>query len=521
MLSRTRDFGSHSRWNFVGPDRQSSFSATAWGERRSPNDYYYKWVPSGYRPAGTRLPFAVGCPSKMTRDSDLGRPRQRRERSLRLGDAEDGVQAADVVLLKDVVGEESCPRMDGIPRCPDERTRASGGRCAKTLVSCIGLWRGFPGWVPSNTSVLTQKEDLVSEVTMESIGENDEHFDDAHALGEAFPPDGGEGGGQGDQAADNPPPGPGQRQYWDQTGGEYIAVRPSPGVGWPPAMQPPVLSQVMGSTGPLVGYGDGAPAPTPTHSQYGAMVPPAPTTTMATITPPSTRIRTAIPSYQSYPFCGGGTTPPSYPSLYSTQIPVTALAPPSQYTLSTSPAQYAPTPPAATIPVPAPNARAPTGSQPLMAGAPPPPEGSPPTGGGGLPAQGLAPVPGVPTPGGPPLPNHAGYGPPQAPLPYGYGNTYGPALGQRPFGMPSTIKNAIRMIKPFYSDSASVDKARTFWNAFVRATEGLDDALRLSASLSASRARLVNNGECIRKSTHSRFCEPGSITSLFVRPLSR
>ncbi|GMF34278.1 unnamed protein product [Phytophthora fragariaefolia] len=250
------------------------------------------------------------------------------------------------------------------------------------------------------------------------------------------------------------------------------------------------------------------------------MVPPTPTTTMATITPPPTRIRTAIPSYQNYtistPSAAAGvgsgysvfqpagwaqsvnpnrprsapdarttqpmtwispaeTKPPSYPSLYSTQIPVTALAPPSQYTLSTPPAQYAPTPPAATISVG-------TDGESTSGGG-----GTAPSwritsgGGGGAPTQGLAPVPGAPTPGGPPLSNHAGYGSPQAPLPYGYGNTYGRAPGQRHFGMPSTIRNAIRMIQPFYSDSASVDKARTFWNAFVRATEGLDDALRLSA----------------------------------------
>eukprot|EP00644_Phytophthora_capsici_P000684 jgi/Phyca11/109181/e_gw1.16.686.1 len=37
------------------------------------------------------------------------------------------------------------------------------------------------------------------------------------------------------------------------------------------------------------------------------------------------------------------------------------------------------------------------------------------------------------------------------------------------------------MIQPFYSDNSSVDKARTFWSAFERATEGLDDSIRLSA----------------------------------------
>ncbi|GMF23966.1 unnamed protein product [Phytophthora fragariaefolia] len=65
---------------------------------------------------------------------------------------------------------------------------------------------------------------------------------------------------------------PGQVHYWKQTGGEYVApVIPSPGVGWPQAIQPPVLSQVMGSTAQLVDYSNGAPVTIPTHSYYAAM----------------------------------------------------------------------------------------------------------------------------------------------------------------------------------------------------------------------------------------------------------
>jgi hypothetical protein len=48
-------------------------------------------------------------------------------------------------------------------------------------------------------------------------------------------------------------------------------------------------------------------------------------------------------------------------------------------------------------------------------------------------------------------------------------------------GMPSHIKNAVKMIQPFYSENATVDKARAFWNAFERATDGLDEQLRLNA----------------------------------------
>ncbi|POM63316.1 hypothetical protein PHPALM_27380, partial [Phytophthora palmivora] len=72
-----------------------------------------------------------------------------------------------------------------------------------------------------------------------------------------------------------------------------------------------------------------------------------------------------------------------------------------------------------------------------------------------------------------------------------YANTYGHYTGEAngsgcgsssPYGhgMPSHIKNAVRMLPPFYSDNTTVDKARTFWDAFERATFGLSDALRLS-----------------------------------------
>ncbi|KAE9054792.1 hypothetical protein PF010_g32385 [Phytophthora fragariae] len=56
----------------------------------------------------------------------------------------------------------------------------------------------------------------------------------------------------------------------------------------------------MGPAGLLFVYNNGVPVPTPAHSQYGAVVPPTPTTLMTTMTPPTTRIRTAIPSYQNY-----------------------------------------------------------------------------------------------------------------------------------------------------------------------------------------------------------------------------
>ncbi|KAE8908399.1 hypothetical protein PF005_g30947 [Phytophthora fragariae] len=149
--------------------------------------------------------------------------------------------------------------------------------------------------------------------------------------------------------------------------------------------------------------------------------------------------------------------------------------PPAQYVVPTPSVQYAQAPPATTTPAQTQSAPTPTGSQPMMAGAPPPPGGTPPSG-GPTPTQGQTPAQGVPPPSGPPPPNPVNYGPPQAPPQYSYGNAYGQAPDPRRYGMPSNIRNAIKMIQPFYSDSTTVDKARTFWNAFERATEGLEDA---------------------------------------------
>ncbi|OWY92301.1 hypothetical protein PHMEG_00038757 [Phytophthora megakarya] len=56
-----------------------------------------------------------------------------------------------------------------------------------------------------------------------------------------------------------------------------------------------------------------------------------------------------------------------------------------------------------------------------------------------------------------------------------------PKHGHIEFGLPPSVKNAVRMIQPFYSENATVEKARSFWNSFERATNGLSDSVRLSA----------------------------------------
>ncbi|KAG6958818.1 hypothetical protein JG688_00010357 [Phytophthora aleatoria] len=49
------------------------------------------------------------------------------------------------------------------------------------------------------------------------------------------------------------------------------------------------------------------------------------------------------------------------------------------------------------------------------------------------------------------------------------------------YGMPSSEKNAARMIQPSYSDKSTVGKDQSFWNGFERATTGLNEAVRLRA----------------------------------------
>ncbi|KAE9218437.1 hypothetical protein PF004_g13857 [Phytophthora fragariae] len=341
----------------------------------------------------------------------------------------------------------------------------------------------------------------------------------------------------------------GHVQFWNQASGGHVAqVTSLPGGGWglaAPTLQP---SQSVGSAGLVFGYGNGAPVPTPTASQYGAVVPQTPATTTATMTPQTSRIRTAIPSYQNCTIgnpsaaAGVGVSYPFYQPPNWAQVPAqsralsapdarapvaptwpmktapTPVSYPEQYsyqgqTVSTSPAvTYLQTQPVPTAPPP-------SGQTPI-GGPPPPPGVTPPTLGGtppaGRPTPPLSPASssGAPPPGGPPTPNLNGYAYPPAQAPYNYGSVPGPVTGTRSYGMPSRIKNAVKMIQPFYSDSASVDKARTFWDAFDRAIEGLEDALRLSAFRECLKGKAgeqwwmysqIHDFETLRTRLHNQF----------------
>ncbi|KAE9089982.1 hypothetical protein PF010_g18771 [Phytophthora fragariae] len=219
-------------------------------------------------------------------------------------------------------------------------------------------------------------------------------------------------------------------QSWNQASGGHVAqVTPLPGGGWglaAPTLQP---SQYVGSAGLVFGYGNGAPVPTPTASQYGAVVPQTPATTTATMTLQTTGIRTATPSYQNYTIgnpsaaAGVGVSYPLYQPPNWAQVPAqsrplsapdarapaaptwpmqaapTPVSYPGQYsyqgqTVSTSPAvTYLQTQPVTTAPPP--SGQTPTG------GPPPPPGATPPTLGGTPPAGGPTPPPGPTSPSRP------------------------------------------------------------------------------------------------------------------------
>ncbi|KAE8910618.1 hypothetical protein PF005_g1501 [Phytophthora fragariae] len=84
------------------------------------------------------------------------------------------------------------------------------------------------------------------------------------------------------------------------------------------------------------------------------------------------------------------------------------------------------------------------------------------------------------------------------------------SIAYRFSGMPSHIKNAVRMIPPFNSKNSTVDKTRAFWDAFERATVGLDESLRPSPFHECHKGK---PGEDAQRSKTSRRCEYASTTS--------
>ncbi|KAG3234367.1 hypothetical protein PI124_g20574 [Phytophthora idaei] len=54
-------------------------------------------------------------------------------------------------------------------------------------------------------------------------------------------------------------------------------------------------------------------------------------------------------------------------------------------------------------------------------------------------------------------------------------------------GIPTELRNAVKVIVPFYSDTTTSERAAAFWRSFEKCTYGMDGQMRLTALSSASR----------------------------------
>ncbi|KAF1795910.1 hypothetical protein GQ600_25943 [Phytophthora cactorum] len=91
---------------------------------------------------------------------------------------------------------------------------------------------------------------------------------------------------------------------------------------------------------------------------------------------------------------------------------------------------------------------------------------------------------------------------------------YEPKVDGCAYSMPSSVKNAVRMIQPFYSDKSTMEKAQLFWSAFERATTGLNENVGLSAFRECLKGKTrenwwvysqINDFEALRRRFHSQF----------------
>ncbi|KAI9993255.1 hypothetical protein PInf_015333 [Phytophthora infestans] len=204
------------------------------------------------------------------------------------------------------------------------------------------------------------------------------------------------------------------------------------------------------------------------------------------VTPSPARVRMAIPSYQGYTIqspatVGLGTDPFLTSAATQRSTPVTVA--PSSLVSGPGAARW--------------NALAPSSG--VGVGFPP------------VVTQASQVSPGVPAQGAPAV-SFATVQPNQGPRPV---NTPPTTSGfVVPLGMPTNIRNAIRMIQPFYSDGASVEKAKTFWDSFERATVGLEESIRLSAFRECLKGKTgedwwtysrINSFDTLRTRFHNHF----------------
>lgn len=96
----------------------------------------------------------------------------------------------------------------------------------------------------------------------------------------------------------------------------------------------------------------------------------------------------------------------------------------------------------------------------------------------------------------------------------GVGGLTTPTMTGGPVGLRSSVKNAVDMINPFYSDGATVERARTFWAEFERITRGMDDDLRMTVFRRSMKGKTgedwwshsrISDFDTLRVRFHNRF----------------
>ncbi|KAI9986185.1 hypothetical protein PInf_025100 [Phytophthora infestans] len=92
-------------------------------------------------------------------------------------------------------------------------------------------------------------------------------------------------------------------------------------------------------------------------------------------------------------------------------------------------------------------------------------------------------------------------------------NDYGRGLAPM-VGIPNELRNAVKVTVPFYSDTASSERAAAFWRSFEKCTMGMDDQLRLTAFEHCLKGKKgqewwynsrIHNFESLRSRFHNRF----------------
>ncbi|KAI9996968.1 hypothetical protein PInf_000266 [Phytophthora infestans] len=81
-------------------------------------------------------------------------------------------------------------------------------------------------------------------------------------------------------------------------------------------------------------------------------------------------------------------------------------------------------------------------------------------------------------------------------------------------GIPNELRNAVKVIVPFYSDTATSERAAAFWRSFEKCTVGMDDQMRLTAFKQCVKGKKgqewwynsrIDSFELLRSRFHNRF----------------